>query len=345
MVIFLLEIDGSYGEGGGQILRNAVALSALTNIPISIKNIRANRPNPGIKPQHYIAIKSIKELCNGKVKGLTIDSKELEFTPGNFVSGKFKFDIATAGSIPLVFQTCILACAKTTEKITVFIKGGTDVKWAPSYDYFQNVYLSIIKKTGFVVDSKLYKRGYYPKGGGEAEIIINPIEKLKPIKFEENQIFSEVNGTIFISNLPEEIATRIKHAAIQTLLKQNLKAQINVDKSESLSTGVGITLWTKSNDTILGSSYLGERGILSEEVGKSAAQNLLKEILAESNLDIYAFDQILPYLIFSKGNEKISCKLRDISNHSKTNVWLLQKFFNIKFEIKQNEKNFEIYIA
>ena len=344
-MIFLLEIDGSYGEGGGQILRNAVALSALTNTPIKIKNIRANRPNPGIKAQHYISIKSIKELCRGEVKGLEINSKDLEFIPGKFKGGKYKFDIGTAGSITLVFQTCILASLKTNEKIDIQINGGTDIKWAPSWDYFQYVFVPILQKSGFIINSRLVKRGYYPQGGGTAEITINPIQKLKPINFEKILEFKVVNGIIHIANLNENIATRMKHAAIQTLIKNNLKTQINVDRTNSLSNGTGLTLWTKSNDTILGSSFLGDRGISSEEVGKNAAIDLLKEIQAEVNLDVYAFDQILPYLVLSRANEKVSCKVREISNHAKTNMWLLQKFFNVKFEIKQNENNYDIYIS
>lgn len=341
----MLEIDGSFGEGGGQILRNAVALSVLTNTPIKIKNIRANRPNPGIKPQHYISIKSIKELCNGEVKDLEINSQRLEFIPGKFKGGKYKFDIGTAGSITLAFQACILASLKTSEKINIQIKGGTDVKWAPSWNYFQNIFIPILQKTGYIVNSKLIKRGYYPKGGGIAEITINPIQKLNQLKFEKIQEFKKVNGIIHISNINENIATRMEHSAIQTFIKSNLKTQINIDKTDSLSPGTGLTLWTKSNDTILGSSFLGERGITSEEIGKNAATDLLKEIQSNANFDVYAFDQILPYLVLTRNNEKIFCKVRDISNHVKTNMWLLQKFFDVKFEIKPNENNHDVYIS
>ena len=136
---------------------------------------------------------------------------------------------------------------------------------------------------------------------------------------------------------------KCKQAA--NVIKYNLKTQINIDRFNSLSYGTGITLWTKSNDTILGSSCLGERGISSEEVGKNAAFHLIREIQAEANLDIYAFDQFLPYIIISKNNEKLIYKVREISNHAKTNMWLLQKFFNVKFEIKQNKKNYDIFIS
>ena len=170
----MLEIDGSYGEGGGQILRNAVAFSTLTKKPIKIINIRANRPNPGIKPQHYISIKAISELCNAKIKGLGIGSSDLFYEPGDFIGGKYKFEIGTAGSIPLVYQAIILASVNTKEPVTINLTGGTDVKWSPSWDYLKYIFLSHLKKIGLKVDAKLIKRGYYPKGGGEAEITINP---------------------------------------------------------------------------------------------------------------------------------------------------------------------------
>ena len=123
-----MHIDGSYGEGGGQILRSAVALSVLTKEPIEITNIRANRPNPGIKPQHYTAIKIIRQLCNAETDGLNIGSSRLIFSPGEIKSGEYRFDIGTAGSIVLVFQACLLSLVETKDVITIRLTGGTDVK-------------------------------------------------------------------------------------------------------------------------------------------------------------------------------------------------------------------------
>jgi len=142
----LLHIDGSYGEGGGQILRTAVALSVLTKTPLEINNIRANRPKPGIKSQHYTAIKIMEELCNAETDGLTIGSSNLTFSPGKITSGDYHFDIGTAGSIMLVLQACILCSLRTNSPITLKVTGGTDVKWSPSWDYFKHVFLTLIKK-------------------------------------------------------------------------------------------------------------------------------------------------------------------------------------------------------
>jgi len=338
----LLSLDGAHGEGGGQILRTAVALSVLNKVPIEIRNIRANRPDSGIKAQHYIAIKSVKELCNAETSGLEVGSSNLTFNPGELKGGKYKFDIGTAGSIILVFQTCILSCLRSKEDITIQIKGGTENKWAPTWDYFEHVFIPLIKKIGVSVDTQLIKRGYYPKGGGEALITIHSTANIKPLIMDEEQKFSDVEGIINISNLPEHISTRIKHTTINELLKSNLKSNIIVEQTNSLSQGVGITLWTKSKDAVLGSAVIGERGLSSEEVGKKAAKDLLSEINSCANLDIHALDQLLPYMVLS--NESSSCLVREISSHAMTNMWILKQFLDVDFEVKHNKSNYLVTV-
>lgn len=340
----MIEIDGSYGEGGGQVLRTAISLSTLTKKPIKITNIRANRPNPGIKPQHYISIQSIKELCNAEITGLEISSPTLTFKPGNFKGGDYNFKIGTAGSIPLAFQAIILASMKTEEPVKIRISGGTDVKWAPSWDYFQYVFLHLLQKIGVTVEAKLLKRGYYPKGGGEAEITVNPCKNIRPLKLDKIQVFKDINGIINISNLPDHISTRIKNSAIKTLLKSNHMCSIAVEETKSLSTGTGITLWAKSDETILGTTLLGERNLLSEEVGKLAALNLLNEIDSESTLDVFAFDQLLPYMALAREKGSSSCVVQKISNHAQTNMWLIKQFLDVDFQARQEENNIKISI-
>ena len=335
----MITIDGSYGEGGGQILRNAVALSTITNKPVQITDIRANRPNPGIKAQHYVALKSIAEICNAETKGLEIGSTSITFKPGKIKGGKYKFEVGTAGSITLAFQAIILSMLKTKESVTISLTGGTDVRWSPSWDYFQNVFLPLIKKMGVNVFPKLILRGYYPKGGGEAVLTINPIKKLQPLKLDKPEECFGINGLINISNLPDHIITRMKHTVVKTLLKNDLQTTINVDQSTALSPGVGVTLWTQSKNTILGCTVLGERDISSEEVGKKASEALFKEIEAETTLDVHAFDQVLPYMALAKDNGISKCIVRELSSHASTNMWLIQQFLDVNFEAVQSENN------
>lgn len=333
----LLEIDGSYGEGGGQILRNAIAFSVLTDKSIKVTNIRKNRPNAGIKAQHYIAIKSIKDLFNAEVQGFEIGSSELIFIPGELKIGTYKFDVGTAGSITLIFQAIILACMKTKDDIVISICGGTDVKSSPSWDYFENVYIPIIKKMGYTNTPKLLNRGYYPRGGGEATIIIKPCEKLFPLKLTDEEEFTSINGKINISNLTDDISTRIKHMIIKNLLKNNYQASILVNRQNSLSAGVGATLWTKSKNAILGSAVIGEKSMSSEELGQNVVMNLIKEINSGATIDVHAFDQILPFLILAKKNGRSICRISKLSNHASTSMWLAKKFFKVDFKITKYE--------
>ena len=340
----MLEINGAYGEGGGQILRNAVAFSVLTNKPIKVTNIRENRPNPGIKAQHYIVIKSISDIFNADVQGFEIGSAELVFKPGKIKPGVYKFDVGTAGSITLVFQAIILACIEAKEQVTISLCGGTDVKSSPSWDYFKNIYIPLIKKIGVTVFPQLFTRGYYPRGGGEATIIVNPYKKLKPLNLSSEEELTQIEGNINISNLAENISTRIKHTIIKNLLKNNFKASISVDKKTSLSPGVGATLWAKSEKTILGSSVIGEKSMSSEELGQSVAMNLLKEVKSGATLDVHAFDQILPFMILAKKNGKSICRISKLSNHASTSMWLAKKFFDVDFKITQSEDNISVEI-
>lgn len=341
----MIKIDGSYGEGGGQILRTAIGLSVLTDKPIEIFNIRKNRPNPGIKTQHYSSIDILKQICGAEVKGLDISSKKIFFKPGKIKAGKFEFDIGTAGSITLAFQSIILGCLKSDKKNTIKITGGTDVKWSPSWDFFTNVFLKLIKRMGICVEPELIKRGYYPKGGGEARITIEKVIDINPFVVTSKQDFSKINGIINISKLPDHISKRIKHACIKETMKKDIKVSIEVEKKDSFSPGVGVTLFSETKNTVLGSSVIGEKGVTSEEVGKKASQKIISDIISDATVDVYAFDQIIPYLALAceKGESEII--VRKISNHAETNMWLVKKFLDVEFDIKKQEKSYKISVS
>ncbi len=327
----MLSIDGSYGEGGGQIVRTAVALSVLTKQPLEIFNIRAGRPNPGLRPQHYTALCCIRDICDAEVEGLSVHSENLRFIPHDIKPGTYVFDVGTAGSMTLVFQACLLSAFHTKAPLIIKLKGGTDVRWAPSWDYFVHVFLPLISRIGIKTEINLYKRGYYPKGGGDAELTIHPVEQLLPFSADEPQSFTDINGIVHRANLPEHISTRIRHAAIKTAMKQNLRSTIQIDAAPSLSSGTGITLWAASGPTILGSTVLGEKSISAETVGETAVNQLIQEIKSGATLDRYAIDQILPYLVLApKGS---ACLIREISNHTQTNMWLIKQFLAVNFEV------------
>ncbi|MDI6708916.1 MAG: RNA 3'-terminal phosphate cyclase [Candidatus Thermoplasmatota archaeon] len=325
----MIVIDGSYGEGGGQILRTAVALSALTKKPVRVVNVRAKRSKPGLQAQHLTAVKSVAELCSAEVKGLEKNSKELEFYPGKLKGGEFKLDVGTAGSVTLVLQCCLLSSIFSSSQVRLSITGGTDVKFAPPIDYFKNVFLKLLEKLGIEAELELIRRGYYPRGGGEVEILIKPVKEIKPLSLERGGSLKQVEGLCFISNLPDNILKRIKHSALKELINYPTKIEENVSLAYGQS--AGITLWADYESTCLGSSCLGEKGLPAEKVGSEAALNLLKEINSGATLDIHAADQILPYLALAKGESKFL--VRELSLHAQTNMWLIKNFLDVEFEV------------
>ena len=160
----MIEIDGSHGEGGGQILRTAVAMSMVNREKVSVSNIRANRPNPGLSHQHLMALKAAEEISDAETEGLKKGSRKITFDPGEIKGGFYRFDIGTAGSITLLLQTVLPPALLCEDQVEIEVKGGTDVKWSPPYDYFENVLLGNLRKMGAEVESELVSRGHYPKG-------------------------------------------------------------------------------------------------------------------------------------------------------------------------------------
>ncbi len=323
-------IDGSYLEGGGQIIRTSVALSALTKKPVKIINIRKKRKNKGLAPQHVAAVKAVKKLCNAEVHGLYIGSEELVFIPSKLVPKDFEINIGTAGSISLIIQTLLPLSLGINRKFAVKIKGGTDVKKAPLIDYIKNVTLKILRDFGILTELKVLSRGFYPKGGGEVIFEVNP-SKIKKFDLIEHSKSNLVEGIAYVQNLDENIAKRMRKKAVDLLNKAKLSSNIKIKCSRGFSTGAGIVLW---NDT-LGSSYLGEKGLRAEIVAETAVNKLLKYKESGMALDEYVGDQIIPFLAFSKGIIGVS----DITNHTKTNIWTVKHFLDVDFEIKEYKEN------
>jgi RNA 3'-phosphate cyclase len=200
---------------------------------------------------------------------------------------------------------------------------------------------------GINIKSKLIRRGYYPKGGGEAILTINPIKIIKPLNINEKQEFREINGIINIANLPEHISTRMKHASIKKIIENNLKASIKIESTNSFSPGTGITLWSRSKNTIMGKTRIGERGVSAENIGENIVSSLINEIKSGSTIDINSIDQIIPYMFLANYNEPSICSVLDLSGHTMTNIWLLNHFIKnkniLKIKEENNLKNIEVY--
>ncbi len=354
----MIEIDGQYGEGGGSIPRVALALSTLTNKPFKITNVRANRPNPGLKAQHLTAIQALKEICQAKASDVFLGSQEFMFVPGKIKKGTFNFDIGTAGSITLLLQALTLPCLFAPGKVTLNLKGGTSGKWSAGIDYLQNILLPHLRKFVDKIDLKIIKRGYYPKGGGEIQLIIHPkylnefyqdLREIPRINLTELGDLVQIKGVINCSTHLEEkeVAERIKRSAEITLAPRNCPTDIRIEYANTLSPGGEIVLWAQyaseeeinfKNPVILGADARAEKGKSAEKVGQEAANNLIQEIKSGACVDKYLADQLLLYLALLPGSKM---RISELTEHTKTNMYIIEKFLDIKFNLKGLEISVE----
>jgi len=338
----MIEIDGSLGEGGGQIVRTAVALSAVTGKPVHITRIRQGRSKPGLAAQHARAITALAAICDARTWGATPGSSEIIFTPGEIRGGSFRVEIGTAGSVTLLMQCLLPALLQADGPSSLQIIGGTDVQWSPAVDYFKNVFLPALSSFGAKVSLDVLQRGYYPRGQGEVLLEVEPAKlkasHLESMACDTGQIIQNIQNTVqgvsHCSSLPEHVAARQADSAAEALAQAGFSAQISREALQLPSLGSGITLWSGCK----GASSLGERGLPAEKVGRKAADELIMELKSPARVDVHLADQLIPYLALAGG----SYTVREISLHARTNIWTVGHFLDAKIEIKEEKGLFSI---
>ena len=340
----MIEIDGSYGEGGGQIVRTALALSTITQKPFRVINIRKGRKQPGLKAQHVTAVKALQQICGAKTSEVELGATELTYTPGKIKGGKFSFDIGTAGSITLLLQAILPPLLFAPKKVTITITGGTAGKWQAPVEYFQHVLLPNIQRFCKSIDCRILKRGYFPKGGGQVVVEVTPLKSLKevtPINLVERGELVQIKGVSHAAQIlaMRKVSERQAQAAEMLLKKYDVPLDIQTEYQETLCAGSGILVWARfaaddEPSTVLGADGLGERGVLAEDVGKQAAKQLIKEIDSGAAADKHLGDQLLPFMALLPGSTIVAS---EISQHSKTNMWVIEKFLPVKFSVDGNK--------
>jgi RNA 3'-terminal phosphate cyclase (ATP) len=326
----MMEIDGSYGEGGGALLRVATALSAVTGRSIHISHIRANRPQTGLMPQHLAAVKAVSRLSQAAVKGLEIGSEEMEFHPQKIVGQNLTVDVKTAGSISLVLQAVMIPAMKADGPIKVTVRGGTDVRWSPMTDYLKNVTLPLLGLMGYQAHLEIERRGYYPRGGGLVHLMITPTPKLHGLKLTQLRV-KGIRGVSHATRLPSHVAQRQADGARKILAAHGYDADIKVEvNQDALGPGSGIVLWSEGQGRV-GGSALGERGKPAEKVGEEAARELLFHLGRDAPLDRYLSDQIIPYLALA-GDSRV--KVAQITPHTQTNIHVAQILTGTPFHLE-----------
>ncbi len=335
----MIEIDGSYGEGGGQILRTAISLSALTLKPVRITNVRANRPQPGLKKQHLGGIELTAMLVNASVQGLEVGSTEVVFQPRERRGGDFSLDVGTAGSISLLLQAALLPAVLAPEPVAFKLRGGTDVRWSPPIDYLRNVFAKTITRLGPSIEIRQVRRGHYPRGGGEVSCRVSPVRSLNSIKLIEFGELKEISGISHCVRLPAHVAQRQAVSAGDVIRERlGIEASIQIesypkDNDPHHGPGSGIVIWaTSENGAVLGADSLGEKGERAEELGSRAAQRLVKEISTGKAIDSHLCDMVVPYLAVASGVSEVG--VTELTSHLVTNIWVLERVLGTKIELE-----------
>ncbi len=328
-----LVIDGSYGEGGGQILRTALALSALTGRSFELVNIRAGRPKPGLAAQHLTALRATAALCDAELAGDELRSLTLQFVPRRQArAGEYLVDVAaqreggSAGAITLVLQTLLLPLALAAGRSSLILRGGTHVPWSPSFDYVRDVWLPTLAAMGVRCEAELLRWGWYPAGGGEIRATVEGLGggHLGPLLREGYDARATVRGRAVSSRLPVHVAERMRAHALSLLRAQGIEAHIGAEDVDAACPGAGIFLGSHFANGHAGFSAIGRRGKSSEVVAEEAVAMLLAHRRSGAAADIHLGDQLVLPAALAASESRYS--VEQVSRHLTTNGWVVGKF-------------------
>jgi RNA 3'-terminal phosphate cyclase (ATP) len=353
----MIEIDGSYREGGGQILRTALSLSCLFQKPFRIFNIRKRRKKPGLMPQHLTAVRAAQLLSGADVTGDSTGSTDLVFSPGETRGGDLFFDIGTAGSTSLVLQTLVPAAvfspshpplgkagsregngelAEVVDKTTITLKGGTHVPLSPSFDFMADVFVPVLKMIGIDIRLSIDNYGFYPRGGGKIRCFIFPAEEINPLRVRERGDILRLKGYSGVGNLPLSIAERQRNALSDKIYSgvKNIRFPVEIELQDVSAPGQGtfVFIRSESQNFMAGFTSLGERGKKAEIVGAEAAEDFLRYYSTGAALDPYMSDQIVLYLSICEEESEFmtSC----VTDHLLTNLWTIGLFHEFRYSIE-----------
>lgn len=341
----LLEIDGSFGEGGGSILRLSAGYSILFDQPILVKNIRANRSKPGLRLQHVLGLKTLARLTGSLLSECQVGTEEITFTPKHHLRKKLDVDIQTAASIGLLLQPLQIAALGFSSQAPIQLSlkgGGTFGKWAPSINYLQHVTWELFKRSGLRLEATIHDHGFYPKGGARVSCTLHPpSEGLRSVNLTSLGSIPRIEGEILITNqlkgrnIPERITATISDQVKEEI---QLDAQIKTTWVRSRSSGVALDVWCKSDTGAILSTgtILGERSVSSEELGLRAVEIITGYIRNDIPVDEHLSDQLIPLMAYVKKASRI--KVSELSSHARTNLDLIKLFTGREYNLRK-EKN------
>ncbi|NGX48786.1 MAG: RNA 3'-terminal phosphate cyclase [Candidatus Anoxychlamydiales bacterium] len=335
------EIDGSEKSGSGTILRYSATLSSITKKSLHLFNIRQKREKKGLRPQHLKALEACKEITKGSLKNAYVGSDEIFYSPGKKIfSGNYSFDIGTAGSTTMLASAVIPMLLFAEHPSTIELTGGLFQDFAPAAHHLEHVVLPLLKRMNIDISLKILKPGYVPTGGGRIKLKINPIKKnMEPICLDEQGSIKNIKGVSLSSNLKDgEVSKRMAISFQKELEKMNIdiKSDIELIYDETADQkGASLTCWIETDtNSIIGMDVAGKIGRTSENIGKTVAKRLLEDFNSSATVDRYTADQLILYAAIAKGTSKYV--IPKMTEHIESNLWLIQKFLNAKYELKDN---------
>ena len=332
-----IKIDGGFGEGGGQIIRSAVTLSAITGKPVDIENIRKNRKVPGLRPQHMLGVKILSKICQARVEGLYVNSTSLKFFPSQGLNLDLQEDIGTAGSIPLILQVLVPAVSLMKNSLKLSIIGGTDVPWSPTSDYTKHVLAEAFSRIGINFTCDIKRRGHYPKGGGLVETQIQPCKNLNSISLVERKTTSAKLLCAYSHISKEVIEKEIQNA--KTILNKNgFDCEISIKEENALDKGCSILIFSNDTNSVIGSDGIYQKSLSG--LGESVAKKFI-----ESNLgvDLCLSDMLVVPLSLIKKTSVY--RVKQITKHLETNLFVASKITGCKYGIGKLDDGFEVRIS
>ena len=314
----LITIDGSLGEGGGQILRTSLALSCITGTPFEIRNIRANRDKPGLRPQHLQCVNAAGQIADARVTGAEIGSTHVTFAPNAIRPGDYSFDIGTAGAASLVFQTVVYPLALAASPSSLAVSGGTHVPFAPCFHYLALQWLPFMAQLGFRISLKMRRAGYYPEGGGRISAHIQPRSAQSPLCIEAPGPVQRVSVLSASSNLPSHVAERQAHRAEKLLTQHRLPMHVTTEDLPARGKGSVLCLTATCRDSQACYAALGARGKRAERVADEACTELTRFLETGAAVDRFLADQLLIPLALGPGRSTVVTE--SVTQHLLTNA-------------------------
>ncbi|HQU44604.1 MAG: RNA 3'-phosphate cyclase [Planctomycetia bacterium 21-64-5] len=328
----MIKIDGSQGEGGGQILRTSLALAIVTRQPILIENIRAKRDKPGLRRQHLMAVQAAARISGGKLSGDTLGSRELRFEPVAVQAGEYKFNIGSAGSTTLVLQTILPPLLIVEGRSTIELVGGTHNPFAPPVDFLERAFLPLVNRLGPRVALTLERPGFYPAGGGRLRVEIEPASRLAPIEIVERGEIRSRRCRATVSNLPDHIADRELAAVAAALDWPEECLEVRRYHERNFGPGNIVTIEVESEHVTEVFTGFGRRGVPAETVAGEAAAEAKRYLEAGVPVAEHLADQLLLPLALAGGGAYVTLAP---TPHAMTNIEIIRKFLDVPIAVEQ----------